>query len=74
MPIPYMDDSFKRLCVGWELKFCFFPTRCFYSGKNLWLKKAYRGTAILTGPGDSIFQHRWVDKKEYIFQKIKGTI
>ena len=74
MPIPFMDDSFKRLCIGWELKFCFFPKRCYYTGKRLWFKKAYMGTALITGPGDVLFEHRWVEKKEYLLQKIKGSI
>lgn len=74
MPIPFMDDSFKRLCVGWERKISFLPRKCFYTNKSIWLKSAYRGTAILTGPGDSLFEYRWVDSKEYLFLKIKGAI
>jgi hypothetical protein len=27
-----------------------------------------------TGPGSPVFDPRWVDKKEYIFAKIKGVI
>jgi len=68
------DDSFKRLCIGWELKFSLLPRKCFYTSKSLWLKKAYKGTSMLTGPGDPIFDHRWVDCKEYILLQIKGTI
>jgi hypothetical protein len=32
------------------------------------------GTSMLTGPGDALFDYRWVDQKEYIFLKIKGVI
>lgn len=68
------DDSFKRLCIGWQLKFCLLPKKCFYSKKTIWFKKAYFGTAMLTGPGDPLFHHRWVDQKEFFLQQIKGTI
>ena len=75
MPIPFMDnDYFKSRCLGWELKFSFFPRRCFYTGKYLWLKLAYRGTAMITGPGEPIFEDRWCEKREYLFLRIKGTI
>jgi hypothetical protein len=29
---------------------------------------------MLTGPGDTIFEFRWVDPKEYLFLKIKGDL
>lgn len=68
------NNSFKRLCIGWELKFCFLPKKCFYSKKIIWFKKAYFGTAMLTGPGDPLFYHRWVERKEFLFQQIKGNV
>jgi hypothetical protein len=75
MPIPFMDDDgFIRRCVGWELRWSFLPRKCFYTKRLLWFKRAYMGTSILTGPGDSIFDYRWIDQKEYIFLKIKGVI
>ena len=75
MPIPFMDDDgFIRRCVGWELQWSLLPRKCFYTKKSLWLKRAYMGISILTGPGDPIFDYRWVDQKEYIFLKIKGVI
>jgi hypothetical protein len=76
MPFDNMfdDDGFKRRCIGWDLKFCFLPKRCFYTGKYMWFKKAYIGTAMVTGPGEPIFEDRWCDPKKYLFLKIKGTI
>ena len=68
------DAAFKRRCVGWELQYSFLPRRCYYTGKYLWLRKAYMGTAIVTGPGEPVFEHRWCDKDSYLFLKIKGTI
>ena len=69
-----MNDSFKRLCIGWEKKISWLPRKCFYTNKSLWFKRAYMGTAMLTGPGDTLFEHRWVDQKEYLFLRLKGTI
>ena len=69
-----MDDAFKHHCRGWQLKFCLWPRKCYYTQKNIWLKKAYKGTAMWTGPGDPVFEHRWVDKHEFLIKKLKGHI
>jgi hypothetical protein len=68
------NDIFKRRCLGWSLRFSFFPRRCYYTGKYLWLRHAYLGTAMITGPGEPVFEHRWCERKEYLFLKIKGAI
>lgn len=68
------NEAFNHHCIGWQLKFSFIPRRCYYTGKYLWFKKAYLGTSMFTGPGDPVFEHRWCDRKEYLFLKIKGII
>jgi hypothetical protein len=73
----YANDpefGFKTRCIGTELKFIFFPKRCYISNKTLWLVNAYRQTAMYTGPGDPVFEHRWYDKTEFLIAKIKGTV
>lgn len=67
-------DGFKRRCIGWERKVSLLPRRCYYTKKSIWLKNAYFGTSMLTGPGEPLFEHRWVHPKEYVFLKLKGTI
>ena len=67
-------DPFKHRCIGTELKFVFLPKTCFLSGKTLMLEYAYVQTAMWTGPGDALFDHRWYDKKEFLIAKIKGTV
>ena len=64
-------DYFERHSIGTQLKFVFFPKRSWISGKYIWLTFAYRKTAMWTGPGDSIFEHRWYSKQEYIIEKLK---
>jgi hypothetical protein len=66
------DDWFYRKCIGWQLRFALFPKRCDITNRLIWLEYAYRGTAVLTGPGDSIVEHRWHDRHEHIIFKIKG--
>lgn len=75
MPIPFMDnDGFKRRCISSEIKFSIIPRKCFYSNRSIWFRRAYIVTAMVTGPGEPVFEDRWVDSKEYIFLKIKGTL
>jgi hypothetical protein len=67
----WQEDAFYRRCVGWELKLVLWPTQCYITGKKLWLQYAYRGTSVLTGPGDSIIDHRWHDKHEHLIWLLK---
>ena len=77
MPMDTLMNSsladFKRRCIGWKLKFVLWPKRCYFSGKLLWLRFAYQGTSILTGQ-DLDFEFMWVERKEWLFQRIKGSI
>ncbi len=68
------DQAFKRRCISWKLKFSLWPRRCNYTNKWLWMTLDYQGTSMLTGPGDPICEHRWCERSEYLFLKIKGTI
>jgi hypothetical protein len=71
---PRLDDWHFYKRAVWTLKFAFFPTRCDLSKKFLWLKFAYRGQSIYTGPGTPVTETRWIDKKEFLFAKIKGIL
>jgi len=68
------DMSFADHCLGWKLTLSLLPRRCYYSNKFIWLTWAYRGTAMWTGPGEPVFEHRWVDRKEYLLLQIKGKV
>ncbi len=77
MPIPYMDDIslatrsifFER--AKWDIKFSFWPRKCFISGRRIWLKYSYRGIAVWTGPGDPVVEKRWVSKEEFLFMVLR---
>lgn len=68
------DRDWKNHCIGWEFKFSLLPRRCHYTDKNIWLKWSYKGTAMWTGPGDPIFENRWIEKNQYLLEKLKGNI
>lgn len=70
----YMPDSETWARSRWQLKRCWMPRRCVKSGQNIWLKLAYRGSAVWTGPGDPVVEHAWLACDEYIMLKIKGQI
>lgn len=56
----------------WELQFNFLPKRCFLSNKLLWLTYSYKGTYMLTGPGDPFFDDYYIEKSEFIFWNLRG--
>ena len=64
-------DSFYDKSLGAELKFAWLPQTCNITGKHIWLKFGYRLTAMWTGPGEPIFEHKWHDKLEHIIWKLK---
>lgn len=59
-------DPFYDRMLGTEYKFAWLPQTCDISGKKIWLKKGYRLTRMITGPGDAIFEYRWHDKNAHI--------
>lgn len=65
-------DYFDRHSIGTQYKFILWPRRCHISGKFIWLKYAYVKTAMYTGPGEPIFEHRFYDKQEFLVNRLKG--
>ena len=65
------DPFYNR--AEWSMRFCWLPHRCALSNKLMWLKYAYKGTAMWTGPGEPVYEHRWHDKQEHLIWKIKGN-
>lgn len=64
-------DHFEERCIGTEYKFLFLPKKCFISGKTLWLQRVYKRTAMYMGPDDTVFEHRYYDKHEYLINQLK---
>lgn len=82
MPIPNRiralgwseDDEFFYNRATWELVFTLWPRSCSQSGKHIWLEWCYKGTVMITGPGDPVFLYRWIRSNEYLLAQIKGLI
>lgn len=68
---PY--DPFYERAV-WYLKFSLWPRRCCKTNQVIWFELAYKGTAMWTGPGEPVFEYRWIKKNEFLVYKLKGEI
>lgn len=68
------SDGFDRNCIGRRRIFCLWPRRCWLSGRWLWMRWVYQRTAMWTGPGDPVFEHRWYDPSEFLLYELKGTL
>jgi len=60
--------------ASWQYKFAIFPKRCNISKKTIWFKYAYKGTRMITGPGEPIFEYRWLTKEEFVVARLKGVV
>lgn len=72
--IVWDNETFNRRCLNWQLKWSLWPRKCHYTGKLLWFTLAYKGTAMITGPGEPVFEYRWCERQEYLFLRIKGIV
>ena len=68
------DFHFNRFVVGRQLKFTLLPRRCYITKRILWLENVYRLTAMYTGPGTPVYDHRWYDKDEYLVARLKDLL
>jgi hypothetical protein len=69
---PPSEDWGLRRANHWKLKLCWLPKKCFLTGKDLWGKFAYHGERWITGPGEPIVEHYWIEKTEFIIWNLKG--
>lgn len=68
-----VDSSFLSR-AQWNLRFCLIPRRCRVNKKSIWLRYAYRGVAMWTGPGEPAYEVHWVSKEEFLFGRIAGKL
>ena len=64
-------DYFKDRCLGTQLKFTFMPKKCYITGRTLMFEYAYKQTAMWPNM-NSMFEHRYYDKNEFLIARIKG--
>ena len=58
---------------GWKLVLCILPKTCFLSGKKLWGKRCYKGTRVITGPGEPVIEDYYVEKFEFMKWQLTRT-
>jgi len=56
----------------WEYTFTLWPRTCEISNSRIWFKKAYKGTRMITGPGEPVFEYRWLTKESFVFRQLRG--
>jgi len=70
---PPSEDYGLGRAQYWKVKLCWTPRKCYISGKPLWGKRAYHGERWITGPGEPIVEHYWIDKYEFIKWQLTRT-
>jgi hypothetical protein len=74
MPIPGMDwtddDAFYNRAY-WRQCFIWWPRRSALTGRWIWLRQVYEGTAMWTGPGDPVFEFRYHKPIEHLIWSLK---
>jgi hypothetical protein len=72
MPLDQSFNYYHRFY--WYEKFTWLPRQCVVTGKRIWLKRAMKGVQIITGPGDPVIVYKWIDKKQFLLERLKGTV
>jgi hypothetical protein len=67
-----IEYALKRV-ESWHLEFAFMPHRCIRSRSLIWLKYAYKGIRIITGPGTPVVETFWMTKEDFIIWQLKGN-
>lgn len=71
---PTQNDWLFYKRANWYYKFSWLPHRCEISKKIIWFKRAYRGIAMYTGPGDPIFEYKWITRELFMLARLRGTL
>lgn len=58
----------------WTLSFAFLPKKCNITKKVIWLKYAYKGTALIRRADDLVPEVKWHTKAEHLIWLLKGKI
>jgi hypothetical protein len=53
----------------WQLTFTWIPRKTRYD-KWIWLRKAYHGKRIITGPGTPVILYQWMTPEEFTWYQL----
>ena len=68
---PLSEDYGLQRVYDWHLHLCLWPRKCFLTDRKLWFKLCYKGTRIITGPGEPVFVDYYIDKYEFLLWQLK---
>jgi len=68
---PQAEDWGLSRASEWKLELCWTPQTCFLTGQQLWFRYAFHGTRLITGPGDPVVDHYWINRNEFIMWNLK---
>jgi hypothetical protein len=57
--------------TSWNLKLCWLPQTCCLSRRRLWGQRAYHGENWITGPGEPLVNHYWIERNEFLLWQLK---
>lgn len=66
----YNDIVDQRL--KWRRHFFLWPKRSDQTEKLIWLRKGWRGSRWITGPGEPIRLDYWLTDEEYMWFRLTG--
>lgn len=66
------DPFYDR--AHWYYTFSWWPRRCELSNKRIWMQRAYKGIRMITGPGEPVFEVRWITRENFMIARLKGLI
>lgn len=61
-------------CKTAELKFCIKPRKCYVTGKNIWMKKAYIQYIEHYAVSGLRIEHRCYSQEAFIVERLKGNV
>ena len=70
---PSEDWGLSRI-FDWHLHLCVWPRKCFLTDRKLWLEQCYKGTRMITGPGEPVFIDYYIDKHEFLLWQLKRNV
>lgn len=71
-PLFSQREFYRR--AYWQFKFVLWPRRCDLSKNRIWLERAYRGTRVITGPGEPVYEYKWLSKESFLKAALGGII
>lgn len=66
----FFPYEIKRISWNSSMKFCWWPRRCFFSNKQLWLKKCYVGEMLLRYDSQLLTTTVYAEKNQFIIHAL----